>query len=72
MMTDIAIPPEVVEAGARAISGAPFATDKSRKKARTCFQAMMKAWPGMEVKLYWRAPDEIVLPLMEEKSNDNS
>lgn len=30
--------------------------------ARSACLAMLKAWPGMEIKLYWRSPDEIIPP----------
>ena len=41
-------------------------------RARAACLAMLKAWPGMEWKLYWRSLDEIILPLPTENTNDQA
>jgi len=39
-------------------------------ETRAAFNAIVKAWPGMEVKLYWRSADEIILPLTEKPDGE--
>lgn len=79
-MTDITIPPEALEAAAREIcigmgsNPDALSCDGSgrlvwmcwKAEARAACLAMLKAWPGMEWKLYWRSLDEIILPLPQE------
>ena len=48
-MTTITIPPEALEAGARAIGEETYVGNKEtlRDAARAAFLAMLEAWPGM-------------------------
>ena len=82
-MTDITIPPEALEAGARAIEQSLKTAritleteDGYKPEARAACLAMLKAWPGMEhdpgalVAETYRDPGKIILPLPQENTND--
>ena len=45
-------------------------SDAPEKTMADLLIAAINAWPGMEWKLYWRSPDEIILPLPKENTND--
>lgn len=75
---NITIPPEALEAGARAVAlenghDIDYYSDRLREhcfaQARAAFTAMVKAWPGMETSAPdpWSAPDRLILPLPQEK-----
>lgn len=74
-MTDITIPPEALEAAARAICEADFNLPHDAPDfhvyARAACLAMLEAWPGMQ-KIY-RSEDEklfsIILPLPEKETS---
>lgn len=72
-MTDITIPPEALEAAARALA----LENETREnlwplyegKARAACLAMLKAWPGMWVEQLYPVPvatQGIILPLPQE------
>ena len=85
-MTDITIPPEALEAAARAIydilEGAVANQDYGRQMrqweqaqelARAACLAMLKAWPGMMHIIEGepgRENAEIILPLTQENNNE--
>ena len=77
-MTDINVPPEALEAAARAMAKAgygfagieltdPYTADAEYwdHTARAACLAMLKAWPGMRVKAVLLA-DTVLLPLPKE------
>jgi hypothetical protein len=76
-MTDITIPPEALEAGARAIAESlrtarltTEAQDGYKPEARAACIAMLRAWEGMRIS--WLASNDgaIVLPLPQEASDE--
>ena len=83
-MTDITIPPEVLEAAARAIydilEGAVANQDYGRQMrqweqaqelARAACLAMLKAWPGMfTYKYHDDTTTALIIPLPKENTND--
>jgi hypothetical protein len=75
-MTDITIPDEALEAGARAIEKSLRTAritleseDGYKPEARAAFIAMIEAWEGMRIS--WLASNDgaIVLPLPQEASD---
>lgn len=72
-MTEIAIPKEALEAAARAIAsddGWPLGWEDYIDTARAACLAMLKAWPGMQIRLnYFQPTEEIILPLPQEKTD---
>jgi hypothetical protein len=83
-VTDITIPPEVLEAAARAIydilEGAVANQDYGRQMrqweqaqelARAACLAMLKAWPGMfTYKYHDDTTTALIIPLPKENTND--
>jgi hypothetical protein len=82
-MTDhITIPPEALEAAAKAIADLSCPPDlfgqceaaggcMCRAEARAACLAMLKAWPGMTTSAWASpAPNAIILPLPKEPSDD--
>ena len=79
-MTDIQIPTEALEAGARALADdaklnwddIPYGHTVIRREARAACLAMLRAWPGMvqDHGFYFdEADNALILPLTE-KSDD--
>ena len=71
-MIDITIPPEALEAGARAIAESlrtarltTEAQDGYKPEARAAFRAMLEAWPEMRISWLSSNDGAIVLPLPE-------
>lgn len=78
-MSEIRIPAAALEAGARTLCNeqrlfwhglTTDAQDIIRGEARAAFLAMLRAWPGMRIS--WLASNDgaIVLPLLQEASDD--
>ena len=78
-MTDITIPPEALEAAAKALAAdaklnwddIPYSHNILLSEARTACLAMIKAWPGVHIH-EWQRPwlggmsgTDIILPLTE-------
>lgn len=72
MTTNIHIPPEAVEAGARAIGEETYVGNKQtlRDAATAAILAALAAWPGMRVSMLF-PPNEphVVLPLTTENTD---
>ena len=75
---NITIPPEALEAGARAIHDMRYGTHlySADDMARACFLAMVKAWPMMHVH-EWQRPwlggmsgTDLILPLTEKPDGE--
>jgi hypothetical protein len=75
-MTDITIPPEALEAAAKAMWKTDDPSQWELGMARAACLAMLKAWPGMEhdqgalVTDIYRDPGKIILPLPKEASDE--
>ena len=70
-MTDITIPPKALEAAEKAILKEWTDMNSGADAARAACLAMLKAWPGMQIRLnYFQPTEEISLPLNTENTND--
>jgi hypothetical protein len=77
-MKEDQIPPEALEAAARALADdanlnwddVPFAQDVMRGEARAAIAAALNAWPGAEVVKWYHADQTLILPLTTEAGND--
>jgi hypothetical protein len=75
---NITIPPEVVEAVARALADdamlnwddVPYAHDIMRGEARAAITAALNAWPNAEVVGWYHADHTLILPLHTEARDD--
>ena len=65
-MTDITIPPEALEAARTAFANAGTADDAVDPIHAAC-QAMLKAWPGMEIETVFVEKEYLILPLPKER-----
>lgn len=68
-MTDITIPPEALEAAAKAMWKTNDPSQWERGMARAACLAMLKAWPGMEIEMVFVEENYLILPLPKENSN---
>ena len=72
-MTDINIPPEAVEAAARAIGEETYVSNKQtlRDAATAAILAALKAWPGMNTgpNIYGRQDAMMHIPLQQENAD---
>ena len=68
-MTDIHIPPEVEDAGARAIDARVSEPGQCsyHDMARAAFLAMIEAWPNMQQRIH--IEQAIILPLTEQNND---
>ena len=75
-MKEDQIPPEVIDAAARALADdanlnwddVPFAQDVMRGEARAAITAALNAWPNAEVVGWYHADHTLILPLPQEKA----
>lgn len=85
MSDDITIPPEALDAGADEFADAMQCPKRCERtfhslkgvpcecsnRARAACLAMLKAWPGMGIEVARDESEAIILPLTQEKTNEN-